>query len=61
MRSAKQFGATECVNPHDYDKPIQQVLVELTDGGVDYSFEAVGNVSTMVELHIFVVGSFRYA
>jgi S-(hydroxymethyl)glutathione dehydrogenase/alcohol dehydrogenase len=46
--SAKQFGATECIDPHDYDKPIQQVIVDVTDGGLDYSFEAVGNVSTMV-------------
>ncbi|MCP5995672.1 zinc-binding dehydrogenase, partial [Klebsiella pneumoniae] len=24
---AKQFGATDCINPNDYDKPVQQVLV----------------------------------
>ena len=35
------------MNPKDYDKPIQQVLVDLTDGGVDYSFECIGNVSIM--------------
>ena len=46
--SAKKFGATECVNPKDYEKPIQQVLVELTDGGCDYTFECIGNVHTMV-------------
>lgn len=45
---AKKFGATECVNPKSYDKPIQQVLAEMTDGGLDYTFEAVGNVATMV-------------
>jgi S-(hydroxymethyl)glutathione dehydrogenase/alcohol dehydrogenase len=44
---AKQLGATECVNPKDYDDPIQQVIVELTDGGVDYSFECIGNVNIM--------------
>ncbi|TPX63729.1 hypothetical protein SpCBS45565_g06420 [Spizellomyces sp. 'palustris'] len=44
---AQKFGATECVNPKDYDKPIQQVLVDMTDGGVDYSFECVGNVQLM--------------
>lgn len=44
---AKQMGATECINPNDYDLPIQDVLVDLTDGGVDYSFECVGNVSLM--------------
>lgn len=50
-QSAKQFGATECVNPKDYDKPIQQVLVEMTDGGLDYTFECIGNIHTMVSLH----------
>jgi len=36
---AKQFGATECVNPKDFSDPIQDVIVDMTDGGVDYSFE----------------------
>jgi Zn-dependent alcohol dehydrogenase len=40
-------GATDFINPMDYDKPIQDVVVELTDGGVDYSFECVGNVKLM--------------
>lgn len=44
---AKQLGATDCVNPKDHDQPIQDVLVEMTDGGVDYSFECVGNVNLM--------------
>lgn len=44
---AKQFGVTDFVNPRDYEKPIQDVLVELTDGGLDFSFECVGNVETM--------------
>ncbi len=44
---AKDLGATDFVNPKDYDKPIQDVIVELTDGGVDYSFECVGNVKLM--------------
>ena len=44
---AKQMGATDCVNPKDHDSPIQEVIVEMTDGGVDYSFEAIGNVNTM--------------
>jgi S-(hydroxymethyl)glutathione dehydrogenase/alcohol dehydrogenase len=44
---AQKMGATECINPKNYDKPIQEVLVELTDGGVDYSFEAIGNPMTM--------------
>ncbi|WP_110692723.1 S-(hydroxymethyl)glutathione dehydrogenase/class III alcohol dehydrogenase [Salinicola halophyticus] len=44
---ARQFGATEFVNPKDYSDPIQQVIVDLTDGGVDYSFECIGNVNVM--------------
>ena len=44
---ARQLGATDFVNPKNYDKPIQEVLVELTGGGVDYSFECVGNVNLM--------------
>jgi S-(hydroxymethyl)glutathione dehydrogenase/alcohol dehydrogenase len=44
---AKQLGATDCINPKAYDKPIQEVIVELTDGGVDYSFECIGNVDVM--------------
>ncbi|XP_046420474.1 alcohol dehydrogenase class-3 [Neodiprion fabricii] len=47
FEQAKLFGCTEFVNPKDYDKPIQEVLVELTDGGLDYTFECVGNVHTM--------------
>merc|ERR1712100_421333 len=44
---AKQLGATDCINPKDYDKPIQQVLVEMTKWGVDYTFDATGNVEVM--------------
>lgn len=44
---AGQFGATDFVNPAKYDDPIQDVIVEMTGGGVDYSFECVGNVNLM--------------
>ena len=44
---AKQLGATDCINPKDHSKPIQEVIVELTDGGVDFSFECIGNVDVM--------------
>nr|WP_251044157.1 MULTISPECIES: S-(hydroxymethyl)glutathione dehydrogenase/class III alcohol dehydrogenase [unclassified Lysobacter] len=44
---AKAMGATDCVNPKDHDRPIQDVLVEMTDGGVDFSFECIGNVNVM--------------
>jgi len=35
------------VNPEDHEKPIQDVIVGMTGGGVDYSFECVGNVDLM--------------
>ncbi|HET7359584.1 MAG TPA: S-(hydroxymethyl)glutathione dehydrogenase/class III alcohol dehydrogenase [Rhodanobacteraceae bacterium] len=45
---ARALGATDCVNPKDTpDTPIQQVVVDLTGGGVDYSFECIGNVEVM--------------
>ncbi len=43
----KQFGITEFINPKKFDKPIQQVIVEKTEWGVDYSFECVGSVDLM--------------
>src|SRR5574343_1353288 len=45
---AKVFGATDCVNPKDFDKPIQQVIVEMTGWGVDHSFECIGNVNVLL-------------
>lgn len=44
---AKMLGATDCVNPKHFDRPIQEVIVDMTDGGVDYSFECIGNVNLM--------------
>lgn len=44
---AKPFGVTEFVNPTKHDKPVQEVLVELTDGGLDHTFECIGNVKIM--------------
>ena len=54
---AKEFGATDLVNPKDHSKPIEQVLVEMTDGGVDYSFECVGNTAIMASTIIEVYKS----
>ncbi len=44
---ARVMGATDCINPKDFDKPIQDVIVEMTDGGVEFSFECIGNVNVM--------------
>lgn len=45
---AKELGATDCVNPRDFKKPIHEVLIEMTGQGVDYAFEVVGHIETMV-------------
>jgi len=42
---ATKFGMTDFVNPKDGD-PVA-AIVDLTDGGADYSFECIGNVNTM--------------
>ena len=44
---ARDMGATDFVNPRDSDKPVQQVIVEMTGWGVDHSFECIGNVNVM--------------
>lgn len=44
---AQQLGATDCINPQQFSQPIQEVIVEMTDGGVDFSFECIGNVNVM--------------
>uniref|UniRef100_A0A3Q0SBV5 Enoyl reductase (ER) domain-containing protein n=1 Tax=Amphilophus citrinellus TaxID=61819 RepID=A0A3Q0SBV5_AMPCI len=47
FEKAKVFGATEFVNPKDHNKPISEVLAEMTNGGVDFALECVGNVTVM--------------
>ena len=42
----RQFGMTEFVNPKDVDDVVGH-LVDITGGGVDYSFECIGNVEVM--------------
>jgi S-(hydroxymethyl)glutathione dehydrogenase/alcohol dehydrogenase len=44
---ARALGATDFINPKNFDKPVQQVIVGMTEWGVDYSFECVGNVHLM--------------
>lgn len=46
---ARLMGATECINPSDHPRPIQEVLKERTGGGVDYALECVGNTTVMSE------------
>lgn len=44
---AKALGATDTVNPNDVSGSIQEAIVDMTDGGVDYSFECIGNTEVM--------------
>ncbi len=44
---AKSMGATDCINPKDHAQPIQDLIVQMTDGGVEFSFECIGNVDVM--------------
>ncbi len=43
---AERFGMTDFINPSDVGDPVP-AIVELTGGGVDYSFECIGNVEVM--------------
>ena len=44
---AKEFGATDCINPKDHDKPIKDVLLDINKWGIDHTFECIGNVNVM--------------
>ena len=46
---ARKFGATDFVNPTKLPegKRIQDYLIEITDGGLDYTFDCTGNVSVL--------------
>lgn len=44
---AKQMGATDTLNPTKVDNKTVEAIVEMTGGGVDYSFECIGNTNIM--------------
>ena len=44
---AKQFGMTDFVNPSKLKDDLVGHLVEVTEGGADYTFECIGNVEVM--------------
>ena len=46
LELARQFGATDFVDPAQVED-VEAAIIEMTDGGVDYSFECIGNVETM--------------
>ncbi|MCT7967726.1 S-(hydroxymethyl)glutathione dehydrogenase/class III alcohol dehydrogenase [Laspinema sp. D1] len=43
---AEKFGMTHFINPNDVDDVVA-AIIDLTDGGADYSFECIGNVNVM--------------
>ncbi|NP_081221.1 alcohol dehydrogenase 6A (class V) [Mus musculus] len=45
---ARALGVTDCLNPNKLEKPVQEVVMEMTGVGVDFAFEAIGLVDTMV-------------
>lgn len=45
---ARALGVTDCLNPRKLQKPVQEVVVEMTGLGADFAFEAVGLTDTMV-------------
>lgn len=49
FEKALAVGATECISPKDSPKPISEVLSEMTGNSVDYSFEVIGRLDTMVD------------
>ena len=44
---AAQLGATDCINPLEHEEPIQDVLVGMTQFGLDYTFDCTGSVDVM--------------
>ncbi|CDJ30529.1 alcohol dehydrogenase class III, putative [Eimeria mitis] len=47
LEVAKKFGGTKFINPKKFDKPIQEVIIDMTDGGVDFAFECTGSTNVM--------------
>lgn len=42
----RQFGMTDFIDPGEVEN-VSEAIIDLTNGGVDYSFECIGNVTTM--------------
>ena len=42
----REFGMTDFINPRNVDN-VTEAIIDMTDGGVDYSFECIGNTATM--------------
>ncbi|KAM4834286.1 all-trans-retinol dehydrogenase [NAD(+)] ADH7 isoform 1-T1 [Thomomys bottae] len=49
FEKALAVGATECISPEDSAKPISEVLADMTSNSVDYTFEVIGRLETMID------------
>jgi len=49
FEQAKQFGATECIDPRALSGAVEEAIGERTSGGVDYAFDCTGNVEVMAQ------------
>lgn len=49
FEKAMAVGATECISPKDFTKPISEVLSDMTDNDVGFTFEVIGRLDTMVD------------
>lgn len=47
FEAAAALGATDFLNPMKHDQPIQQVIVDITQWGVDFTYECTGSVAVM--------------
>ncbi|KAJ0900632.1 putative alcohol dehydrogenase [Helianthus annuus] len=48
----KKFGVTDFVNSRNCgDKPVSEIIIEMTDGGADYCFECVGSTTLVHEAY----------
>ncbi len=43
----ERFGMTDFLNPRELEGNVTAAIIDMTDGGVDYSFECIGNVDVM--------------
>ncbi|XP_073009444.1 alcohol dehydrogenase-like 4 isoform X1 [Typha latifolia] len=48
----REMGITDFVNPKECSKPANEIIKEMTKGGVDYSFECTGNLGVLREAFV---------
>lgn len=41
--AGKEFGLTDVLNTTTVEKPLEAIIQEMTNGGVDFSFDCTGN------------------